>query len=513
MKLLFASARSAAVLLDENGYYDMDRPARLYLNGEALGEEGCSVRSLFGLWPGTDYTIRMERDGEAQELSFRTEDEACTLNVRRFGAKGDGIQDDTFALQAAILCCPPGGRVLIPKGDYVTGPLFLKSHITVEWQAGAALLLSLDRGRFPILPGVTYPTQEQGADYLLGSWEGNPQDCFAGALTGIEVEDVRLIGPGIIDGRARDAGWWIDPKGKHGAYRGRLFFLKGCRDITVQGLTFRNSPSWNIHPMMSERLAFYNIQVEAPADSPNTDGFDPESCRGVKLLGARFSVGDDCIAIKAGKIYMAQKYHLPCRDIEIAYCAMLDGHGGVTVGSEMAGGVQNVRVHHCFMRGNDRALRIKTRRGRGKDGVVDDIRFSDVRMEGVKAPLVVNCLYFCDPDGHTPWVQSRQKQPVDDTTPTVGSITFERVDARDCRACAGYILGLPERPAGPIAIRDSRFSFAENAQPMAPAMAEGVEAVRRRGVIARFARGVTLENTVMEGIEGDPLEATDCADS
>lgn len=510
MKLLFVSARSAAVLLDENGYYELDRPARLYLNGEALGEEARSVRSLFGLWPGTEYELRMERDGETQELSFRTEDEACTLNVRRFGAKGDGIQNDTFALQAAILCCPKGGRVLIPKGNYVTGPLFLKSHITVEWQAGAALLLSLDRGRFPILPGVTYPTREEGADYLLGSWEGNPQDCFAAALTGIEVEDVRLIGPGIIDGRARDAGWWQDPKGKRGAYRGRLFFLKGCRDITVQGLTFRNSPSWNIHPMMSERLAFYNIQVEAPSDSPNTDGFDPESCRGVKLLGARFSVGDDCIAVKAGKIYMARKYHLPCRDIEIAYCAMLDGHGGVTVGSEMAGGVQNVRVHHCFMRGNDRALRIKTRRGRGRDGVVDGIVFSHVKMEGVKAPLVVNCMYFCDPDGKTDYVQSREKQPVDDTTPTVGSIVFEEVDAVDCQACAAYILGLPERPVKEIVLRNSRFSFAKDAQPMAPAMAEGVEKCAGRGVIAYFAESIRLENTRMEGLRGKGMEFHGC---
>lgn len=505
MRCLEVTARSAAVLLDENGYHEMERPARLTLNGRDLGEEKRSVRSLYGLWPGSGYTLRMEKDGEAREISFRTPEEACTLNVRRFGARGDGAHDDTAALQAALLCCPSGGRVLIPRGTYRTGPLFLKSHITVEWEAGAEMRLLTDPKRHPILPGVTFPTREGGADYLLGSWEGNPLDCYAGALTGIGVEDVRLIGEGVIDGQAREAGWWDDPKGKPGAYRGRLLFLKDCRDITVQGLAFRNSPSWNIHPMFSERLNFYDIRVEAPADSPNTDGFDPESCRQVRLFGARFSLGDDCIAVKSGKIYMGRKYRVPCEDVEIAYCAMLDGHGGVTIGSEMAGGVRDVRVHHCFMRGNDRALRVKTRRGRGKDAVIDGIVFSDVKMREVKAPLVINAMYFCDPDGHTPWVQSREKQPLDDTTPTVGSVTFERVEAEGCQACAAFILGLPEKPVESVILRDCRFSFAADAAPMVPAMADGVPPVRRRGVIASSVERLTVENVAMEGIEGPDI--------
>lgn len=506
MKALFVSARSAAVLLDEEGYYEMARPGRLTLNGKPLGEEKRAVRSLFGLRPGAEYTLRMEKEGEApREISFRTEEEACALDVRRFGAKGDGETEDTAALQSAILCCPPGGRVLIPKGNYVTGPLFLKSHITIEWQRGAVLSLLTDRRRFPILPGVTFPAGQEGEDYLLGSWEGNPLDCFAAALTGIGVEDVRLIGEGIIDGRAQQGDWWSEPKKKRIAYRPRLFYLRGCKNVAVQGLAFRNSPSWNIHPTFSENLSFYNIRVEAPWDSPNTDGFDPESCRNVRLIGAHFSVGDDCIAIKSGKIYMGRKYHTPCRDIEIAHCAMLDGHGGVTIGSEMAGGVREVQVHHCFMRGNDRALRIKTRRGRGKDGVIDGIVFRDVRMEGVKAPLVVNCRYFCDPDGRTPFVQSTEKQPVDDGTPTVGRILFERVEAVGCQACAGYALGLPERPVKEIVMRDCRFAFAPDARPMAPAMAEGVEQICRRGIIAQFVEKMTVENVKMEGIAGDML--------
>ena len=507
MKLLFVSARSATVLLDPSGDFEMSSPADLFLCSGAsdplpIGAESRSVISLFGLLPDRDYTLGMKRkDGMEDALSFHTDRETCTLDVRRFGAKGDGVTEDTSALQAAILCCPEGGRVLVPAGNYLTGPLFLRSHMTLELARGATLSLVTDRSRFPVLPGVVFPTGE-GEDTLLGSWEGNPLDNFASALTGISVEDVRILGEGVIDGRAQAGDWWVQPKVKRGAYRGHLFFLRNCRGITVQGITFRNSPAWNIHPSFSEDLSFLNIRVEAPSDSPNTDGFDPQSCRGIRLFGACFSVGDDCIAIKSGKIYMGMKYRVPCEDIEIAWCAMLDGHGGVTVGSEIAGGVKNVRVHHCWMRGNDRGLRIKTRRGRGRVSVLDDIRFQDIRMEGVKVPLVVNALYFCDPDGHSPWVQSREKQPVNETTPTVGSILFERVFAENCTACAGYILGLPERPVESVILRDCRFRFVPDAPPMIPAMADGVPALHNRGIIARFIRELTLENVSMEGIIG-----------
>ena len=508
MKLLFRSARSASVLLNPDGDYLLPRPARLFLQPEGgdvlpLGEETRSVVSLFDLLPDTAYTLSARTSGaeEAGSLTFRTETETCTLNVRRFGARGDGKTDDTPALQAAILSCPDGGRVLLPPGNYASGPLFLRSHITLELKKGATLSLLTDPARFPVLPGVTFPTGA-GEEYLLGTYEGNPLDAYASALTGIHVEDVKIIGEGVVDGRAQDGVWWKDPKVRRDAFRGHLLFLRDCRRIAVQGLTFRNSPCWNIHPAFSEDLTFVNVRVEAPADSPNTDGFDPQSCKGVRLFGALFSVGDDCIAIKSGKIYLGMKYHVPCEDVEIAWCAMLDGHGGVTVGSEIAGGVRGVRVHHCRMRGNDRGLRIKTRRGRGKYAVLDDIRFEHVRMEGVKAPLVINALYCCDPDGHSSYVQSREKQPVDDRTPTVGSIVFEHVDAENCQACAAYILGLPERPVAGVTLRNCRFSFPADAAGMVPAMADGVETCRRRGIVARFIDRLTLENVTMEGVDG-----------
>ena len=160
MKLLFVSARSATVLLDENGDYFLPSPVSLRLNGTDLGEEKRSVISLFDLRPDSEYTMTMLRDAAAEEISFRTEPESFMLDVRRFGAAGDGVTDDTPALQAAICCCPAGGRVLLPPGCYVSGPLFLKSHLTLELSKGAVLALSTDRSRFPILPGLTFPTGE-----------------------------------------------------------------------------------------------------------------------------------------------------------------------------------------------------------------------------------------------------------------------------------------------------------------------------------------------------------------
>ena len=509
MKCLFVSARSCTVLLDAQGDYYAKSPRTLTLNGEALPEENRSVASLYGLWPDTEYTLESYLNGEKEdEITFRTEKETVSLNVRRFGAKGDKTHDDTAAIQTAILSCPAGGRVLIPEGDYLTGPLFLKSHITVEFKPGAALYLKTDREQFPILPGMTRTTDEEG-EYLLGSWEGNPLDSFASFITGIGVEDVKLIGPGVLDGQGNVGDWWVNPKVKRIAYRPRMFYLKDCRDITMQGVTVRNSPAWNLHPTFSENLSFLNVRIEAPTVSPNTDGFDPESCKHVRMFGTVFSVGDDCIALKAGKIYTGMKYHTPCEDIEIAWCCMLDGHGGVTVGSEMAGGVKHVHIHHCYMRGNDRGLRVKTRRGRGKYAVIDDIVFSDVRMEGVRCPMVVNAMYFCDPDGRTEYVQSREPQPVDDTTPTVGGIRFERVDAEGVEACAGYILGLPERPVQSITLKDCRFTFNPNGKPMVPAMAANVEECLNRGLVAYYVDQLTLDNVTMEGVQGERVTATE----
>ena len=508
MKLLFAGSRSCTVLMDEKGDYYSAGPYAYRINGGEEKTDNRSVISLFGLDPGRDYTINACVHGIEEELTFRTLDELCTLSVKEFGAAGNGLRDDTASIQAAILACPEKGRVLIPEGDYLVSPLFLKSGVHIEIAKNAHLHLTTDRNRFPLLPGCVEAVNEK-KEYLIGTWEGDRRTCYASAITGINVENVVISGEGIVDGCAQDADWWQNAKDRVRPARPRMFFLRDCRNVTVQGVTFQNSPSWNLHPCFSDNLSFLSVQVKAPSNSPNTDGFDPDSCRGVRVYGTVFSVGDDCIAIKSGKMYMGEKYRTPSEDIEIAWCHMLDGHGGVTIGSEMSGGVKNVRVHHCLMSGNDRGLRIKTRRGRGRWGIIDGIVFSDVKMVNVKVPLAVNAMYFCDVDGKSPYVQSRKPQKVDDGTPTVGSVIYERVRAENCTYCAAYVLGLPENPAKELRLKDCLFTMNPDAVPAPPIMACDIEPCARRGVIARFVKRISLDNVVIEGAEGPRVEAKD----
>ena len=505
IKKLFVSCRSVTVEIPDGGLYHTQKPYRVLVNGREHGTADTVVYSVYGLWPDTAYTVTfLDGDAEVGAIAFCTEKESYALDVRRFGAVGDGVHDDTAAIQAAINCCPEKGRVLIPAGEYLVTPLFLRSRITIEIQKAATLRLCTDRAKFPILPGMTLSIDETD-DYNLGSWEGNPLDTFASFITGVNVEDVALIGEGVLDGQADQADWWVNHRTKRGAWRPRMLFLNHCQGVTVQGLTFRNSPCWNLHPYFSKDLQFLNISVTAPANSPNTDGFDPESCEHMLLAGAHFSLGDDCIAIKSGKLYMGQRYKTPCSDLEISHCLMENGHGGMTCGSEMAGGVNKVYLHDCLMRNTDRGLRIKTRRGRGEQGVIDDIVFENVLMERVGTPYVVNALYYCDPDGKTAYVQSREKQPVDERTPRIGRIAFRHVTATDV-TCAGYFLGLPERPIEWVEMENVTITCAPDAEPMVPAMACGVEKVIRKGVVAINVDKVVMKNVTITGQDGAKLE-------
>lgn len=505
IRKLFVSGRSVTVELPDGGLYNTQKPYHLTLNGADIAPAETVVHSIYGLWPDTQYVLKaFDGTKEVGRLAFRTEKESFTLNVRRFGAVGDGVHDDTPAIQAAINCCPPQGRVLIPAGDYHVLPLFLKSHVRIEVQKGATLRLDTDRAKFPILPGMTRSTDETH-DLNLGSWEGNPLDMFAAFISAYGVEDAVLYGEGVLDGQADQADWWQDVRIRRGAWRPRMLFINQCEHVTVQGLTFRNSPAWNLQPYFSRHLKFLSIHVTAPAHSPNTDGFDPESCEHILLAGAHFSLGDDCIAIKSGKLYMGATYKTPTSDFEVSHCLMENGHGGLTCGSEMAGGVHHVYLHDCLMRNTDRGLRVKTRRGRGEQGVIDDIVFENVRMERVGVPYTVNCLYFCDPDGRTEYVQSREKQPVDERTPRIGRVAFRNVTATGA-SCAGYFLGLPERPIECVEMENVSIDCADDAKPMSPVLACGVEAVSRKGLVAIHVDRIVIKQVSITGQDGVKLE-------
>ena len=509
MQVLFIGNRSATVSLDTNEKYYLQKPWKLTLNQENAGEMQTAVHTIYGLWPDTEYHLEATRDGEKEEVQFHTLCESVTMNVKDFGAAGDGNHLDSPAIQAAIQCCPPDGRVLIPAGTYRILPLFLKDHIRLEIAEGCELKLDTDRNAFPVLPGMLQSTDET-KELNFGTWEGNPLDCFAALITGMDVRDVIIYGKGILNGNASKANWWHDPKIRRIAWRGKLVFLCRCQDVVIQGITLKNSPSWNLHPYFSNHLKFLNMVINAPADSPNTDGFDPESCKDLMMAGTHFSVGDDCIAIKSGKIYMGLTYGVPCEDLLISHCLMENGHGGVTIGSEMAGGVHHVSVRNCEMKNTDRGLRIKTRRGRGKNGRIDQIEFENVTMTNVRVPLAVNSMYYCDPDGHSPYVQNREPQEVDERTPSIGRIAMKNVTASGV-TCAGYVLGLPEQKVERITLEHVSVSLDKDASPMQPIMADNIPEVSRAGFCMENVQELLMDDVQVSGKEGaiELLKAVD----
>lgn len=505
MKLLMKTARSVTIALADGGKYYTDKPIRLTLNGVEVRTADTVVTSLFGLKPETEYLVEgYVGEEKVDSLSFATEREFVTLNVKELGAAGDGVTEDTRFLQAAILACPEGGRVLVPAGKYRISSLFLKSHLRLELAAGAELIASRDRREYPKFPGRIESYDEKD-EYHLGTWEGNPLPMFAGIITGIGVEDVAIYGEGTINGNASKEDWWKNPKVMNGAFRPRTIFLNQCNRVSLQGLKICNSPSWTIHPFFSNDLGFYNLTVENPSDSPNTDGLDPESCRNVEIAGVKFSLGDDCIAVKSGKIYMGKKYKTPSENIHIYQCLMENGHGAVTIGSEMAGGVKNLTVENCLFSHTDRGLRIKTRRGRGEDAVIDGITFRGIDMDHVMTPFVVNCFYFCDPDGKTEYVQSRDFMEVDDRTPILKKLTFENICAENCHVAAAYFDGLPERKIEEIVMRNIKVSFAENPKVDVPSMSKGVAPCSLKGIFANNVAKLTLQNVQVTGTVGAPI--------
>jgi polygalacturonase len=277
------------------------------------------------------------------------------------------------------------------------------------------------------------------------------------------------------------------------------------RDLTFEGVTLANSPSWTLHPLHCTDVRAANLSITAPADSPNTDGLNPESCTGVTITGVHFTVGDDCIALKSGKLGMAKQALRPTRDITISNCHMQDGHGAVVIGSEMASGIYDVKVRDCLFTGTDRGLRIKTRRGRGKDAIVRNIHFDNIRMEKVGTPFVINSFYWCDSDGKTDYVGSTDALPVDDGTPSLGGFTLTRIHCTGVRLAAAWLLGLPEMPIDGVTIDGFSVRYAADVTPEPPDMAASIPAVARQGIHISHARQVHLDHIDIAGQDGDTL--------
>ena len=503
VKLLFSGACSACFELENSEPYFAPEKFKVLLNDQEQYECDRNVFSLYGLQPDTAYRLTVRGETGEGEIGFRTRSESCAVDVRDFGAVGDGVHDDTTAIQTAIGCLPENGRLIFPAGTWLSRPLMLKSHITLELREGAALLGWPQREDYPVIPG--YVTDTKGEEVHFGGFEGNAVPMYQSLLTAQYAEDITIVGPGTVDGNAQNTDFWTNFRNFPTA-RPRLLFFNRCRNINVHGIHACNSPSWQLHPYFSEKLGFYDLLISAPKNSPNTDALDPESCSGVDIIGCRFTVGDDCIAIKSGKIELGRKFNKPAEYHTIRNCLMEFGHGAITLGSEIGAGVRELSVSQCLFRGTDRGLRIKSRRGRGKNCRIDGVSFENIRMEGVLTPVAVNLWYnCCDPDRESEYVWSREKLPVDDRTPYMGSFHFKNLFCTDAEVAACYIDGLPEAPIGEVSFENVDIRFSPNAKPGVPIMENFAKPRCRLGLYLDNVRRIRLNNVRLEGVDGKKL--------
>ncbi|MBN1505633.1 MAG: glycoside hydrolase family 28 protein [Sedimentisphaerales bacterium] len=375
-------------------------------------------------------------------------------DVRDYGAAGSGQAKDTAAIRKAIDAAASGGggTVYFPAGQYLTGAIHLKSNITLHLDAGAVIRFSEDFDDY--LPMVK------------SRWEGTECVNFSPCIYAYRAENIAIVGRGLIDGQGK--AWW-DTMRKARAQAAektkaepskwaKLFaeenpdpptkarwesmgnFLRPpmiqpfeCRNVRIEGVSLRNPPFWTINPVYCDNVTITGISIKNPDDSPNTDGINPDSCRNVHISDCHISVGDDCITIKSGRDADGRRVGRPCENITVTNCTMLDGHGGVVIGSEMSGGVRKVAISNCIFDGTERGIRIKTTRGRG--GAVEDIRVSNIVMSNVtRTPFDLNMFYEKSPE-----------EPVSERTPALRNMHLSNITVKGA-PIAGFVLGLREMP-------------------------------------------------------------------
>jgi len=362
---------------------------------------------------------------------------AKTCNPRGFGAKGDGATKDTRAIQGAIDACAAegGGTVRLTAGTYLSAPIVLKSKITLQLDKGATLLGSPDHGDYP-----------EKVEFRLPALEP--------LVSATNAENVAIVGDGVIDGNGES--WWQMARSVHDAGvmgnphpRPRLVVFDHCKHVRVEGVTIQNSPFWQLVPYYCDDVVIHNIRVLAPPHSPNTDAVDPFSSSNVRIDHLYADVGDDNIAIKSGAIN-SPGGDSPSRDIAITDCTFLHGHG-LSIGSEIAGGAQNILAERIRFDGTDNGIRIKANRDRGNE--VSNIVFRGIDMQNVKNPLVISEYYpsILPPEG------AIASAPVTRLTPRFHNIVFENLTASGGEM-AGAIVGLPEAPVTDIALQNVHLS-------------------------------------------------------
>lgn len=370
-------------------------------------------------------------------------------NVNDYGIQADSTVLITQNINGLInkVHSNGGGTIYFPPGVYLTGPIKLLSNITIYLEAGTKLKFSDNFDHY--LPMVE--TRYEGVDVK----------SFHPLIYAYKAKNIAIIGGGVIDGQGRK--WWLEYfhleevypeelsdyqkeflrvnkgmimpdnplKFEFGFCRPPLFQPMYCEDVRLEGITFQNSPFWTVNPEFCNNVTIQSIKVLNP-DGPNTDGINPESCKNVHISDCHISVGDDCITIKSGKDEPGRTKAAPAENYTITNCTMLTGHGGVVIGSEMSGDVRNIVISNCIFDGTDRGIRIKSTRGRG--GVVENIRVSNIIMRDIRLEAVKLNLFY----------SKSKPEPVSERTPQFRNIHCSNITGNANQAIA--IIGLPEMP-------------------------------------------------------------------
>jgi polygalacturonase/lysophospholipase L1-like esterase len=463
-----------------------------------------------------------------------------SVSITEFGAVGDGVVLNTEAFRRAIeaVTSRGGGTVVIPRGIWLTGPIILRSNLRMHADEGALILFSPDKSLYPLIET---------------SFEGyNTVRCIS-PIYGKDLENIAFTGKGVWDGSghawrhvkreklpppqwddlvksggvvSQDGKTWY-PSGAYGkaieqsemnvpvpleggieAYEWMRDFLRpvmvslvNCKKVMLDGPVFQNSPAWCLHPLMCEDLTVRNVTVRNPWYSQNGDGIDIESCRNTVLYNCSFDVGDDAICIKSGKNEDGRKRGMPTENLVIRNCIVYHGHGGVTIGSEMSGGVRNVSVAGCTFMGTDVGIRFKSNRGRG--GVVENIWFNDILMTDIPSQAISFNLYYSGlsvsemlAEGKNVETTTGDIPPVTEETPRFRNIFMKNITCRGADQ-AIYLQGLPELNLENVTM--------ENVDMTA---VEGMACIDAKGVRIRNMRLVTEKKPLVFFLNSSDVDIT-----
>jgi polygalacturonase len=445
------------------------------------------------------------------------------VSLADFG-RGDGVTMNTkaFATALAKLAEQGGGKLIVPPGLWLTGPIQLRSRINLHLETGAVVKFSGDTSLYPL---------------TIINLRGEREVDSLSPISGQDLEDVAITGSGILDGGGeawrpvkkgkltesawrdlvRSGGvvnergdvWWPTPGAMAGLtavpelqqrgslqideyapyhlfLRPKMLRLIDCKRLLIEGVTFQNPPNWTINPVLCEDVSILNVKVFNSRAAQNSDALDVESCRRVVIRGCIFDVGDDGICLKSGRDAPGRRIGVPTEEVLVEDCTVYFAHGGFTIGSEMSGGVRNVRVKNCTFIGTAIGLRFKSTRGRG--GVVENIHIEDVRMVDLVGDAISFNVFY---GGKSPLEEEAglaetKFPPVTEETPQFRDIHIENVICRGARA-AITLQGLPELPLRNVTLKN-------------------VSITADRGVTVTDADGITFENVRVEHRSGERLQ-------